>query len=180
MVLLSPQSKALTGLKRSKFGDTPKGYTLGEDAPRVSARCQISFLAVKKMVKLSVTKFKPLFDEKLTTFATPKPPHLSLPKFQNFFTLNFWDRSRVRYTLHSKKHCRREVTIKKLFSEGLCEIVAIDCARKLWGVISGRLRNFVVVLCCLAPRHRCAQWPFCHRAKIFLKNCYRPDCGKLT
>ena len=30
-------------------------------------------------------------------FATKNPRHFSLPKFQNFITLNFWDRSRLRF-----------------------------------------------------------------------------------
>ena len=33
----------------------------GEDAPRVSSRRQMSFLAVKNVAKFSVTKFKPIF-----------------------------------------------------------------------------------------------------------------------
>ena len=70
---------------------------LGEDAPRVSCRWQVSFLGVKNVVKFSVTKFKPISPgEFWQKIATKKSPHLSLPKFQNFITLNFWDRSRVK------------------------------------------------------------------------------------
>ena len=36
-------------------------------------------------------------------------------------------------TLHSEKHCAREKIIEELFSEGLREIVTIDCVKKLLG-----------------------------------------------
>ena len=46
----------------------------GQDAPRVSSRWQMSFLAVKNVVKLSVTKFKPIFlGKNRQQFATKNP-----------------------------------------------------------------------------------------------------------
>ena len=48
----------------------------GEDAPRVSSRWQVSFLAVKNVVKFSVTKFKPIFPgEIVRKVAPPKKVH---------------------------------------------------------------------------------------------------------
>ena len=70
-------------------------HFLGEDAPRVSSRWQISFLTVKNVVKFSVTDLKlfllgensqKICHQKPTTFFTPQ-------NSQNFITLNFWDRS---------------------------------------------------------------------------------------
>ena len=56
-------------------------FFLGEDAPRVSYRWQIAFLAVKNVVKFWVTSFKPIFPgedwqknchPRSTTFFTPE------------------------------------------------------------------------------------------------------------
>ena len=52
------------------------------------------FLSMKNVAKFSVTNLKPIFaEENKQKFATRKPRHFSLPQFQIFITLNFWDRS---------------------------------------------------------------------------------------
>ena len=61
-----------------------KPYFSGEDGPRVSSRWQISRLAVKNVVKFSVTNLKPFFPgEAWQNICHQNPRHSSLPKFQN-------------------------------------------------------------------------------------------------
>ena len=48
-----------------------------------------------------------------------------------------------------RKHCAREKFIEEIFSEGLREIVAIDCAKSLFGNYFRAIAHFVVALCFL-------------------------------
>ena len=74
-----------------------RSKTLGEDARRVSSR--ISVRAVKNVVTFSVKILKCIFPGKIDRkIATKNPLHASLPNFQTFITLNFWDRSRAKNT----------------------------------------------------------------------------------
>ena len=80
------------------FGVENRRRLLGEDAPRVSSRF---FLAVKNVVKFSVTNLKPVFFfQKILTEILPSKSHqIFHSQISNFISLNFWDRSRAKKNL---------------------------------------------------------------------------------
>ena len=68
------------------------------------------------------------------------------------------------------KHCAREKIIEESFSEGLREVVAIDCVKKTLGeLFSGRLHNFIVLLRFCIVFVACFQESICAMAILPLR-----------
>ena len=91
----------------------------------------MSCLAVKNVVKLSVTNLKPIFPwENCQKNCHQNSTTFSIPKFQNFTTLSFWDRSRIR-TLYIGK------SRGKLLEELSRPLVHMNFPRKRYGPMIG-------------------------------------------